>query len=296
LHRISTNQVEQLPVGKARYSILTADDGGAIDDIIIYARPDHVLLVANAANTDVVLAHLQRHAPAEISITHRADSALIAVQGPYAAKILAPLVDVDLTKLANYSSVDAHWHGVPFVLARTGYTGEDGFELFVPASHAQAIFRELLAAGGPQGLAPAGLAARDILRLEAGMPLYGNELTATITPLQAGLDWAVRFDKSEFLGRAALLAQRESLPSKIVGLQLEDRIPARAGYAVFDGDTRVGEVRSATIAPSLEGASIATALVSPATTEIGHTLQVEIRGRLYSAKVVSRPFYRRSRI
>jgi aminomethyltransferase len=291
--RISTNQLSTLKVGKARYSILMQNDGGAIDDIIVYRLEKSVLVVVNAANTARSLAAITNQAPDNLRITHRSDRALIALQGPRSEEILAPLLDGPIAGLANYACQPARIGSTDILVARTGYTGEDGFELFVPGSSAVEIFRLLLQAGKQYGIMPAGLAARDILRLEAGMPLYGNEMSATITPLQAGQAWAIKFDKGDFLGRAALLAQKEAGYSQIVGLKLNERIPARAGYAVFDGTTRVGEIRSATIAPSVGDASIATALVDAGHTEIGHTLSVEIRGTLYTAEVVSLPFYRR---
>jgi aminomethyltransferase len=291
LDRLSTNALSGLRVGKARYSILTHDDGGAIDDIIVYQLPTKVLVIVNAANTEIVVDHLRE----QTQIQHRRERALLALQGPLAASILAPLVDTDLTKLANYSCTPAKFGAIDILLARTGYTGEDGFEIACDVLHAPQIFAALMEAGTPYGLAPAGLAARDMLRLEAGMPLYGNELSREITPVQAGLEWAVRFDKGNFRGRTALLNQRETAYDRIVGLKLRERIPARSGYEVFADGKLVGQVKSATIAPSVGGASIATALVEAAVAEIGHTLSVAIRGTLYEADVVPLPFYRRSR-
>lgn len=295
LDSLNTNRMEGLPEGKARYSILTAENGGAIDDIIVYALADRILVVANAANTVAVLAHFRSHAPADVTVTHRSDRALLALQGPKAARILAPLAGDDVSFLGNYTIMASSVAGVPALIARTGYTGEDGFELFVPGDAAPALFRRLLEAGAEHGVLPAGLAARDVLRLEAGMPLYGNELSPQITPLQAGLDWAVRFDKGPFVGRDALYAGRETRSPVIAGLRLRDRIPARAGYRVLDGERETGTVRSATIAPALDGASIATALIEAGSAEIGHTLGIEIRGTIYPATVTAMPFYRRKR-
>jgi aminomethyltransferase len=194
-----------------------------------------------------------------------------------------------------YSCIETRVGGIDAVVARTGYTGEDGFEIFCAAEYATDLWDALLVAGRPAGLLPAGLGARDVLRLEAGMPLYGHELTEDITPLQAGLGWAVKFAKPEFPGRAALEAQRAAGEyARIVGLVLDGKVPARSGYPVFAGERHVGHVRSGSTAPSVGNKNIATALVAAAAAMPGTRLAVEIRGAQHAATVVALPFYKRA--
>jgi aminomethyltransferase len=229
-----------------------------------------------------------------VNRTH--DGALIAIQGPRSFELLQPLTDVDLSTLKYYYATEGEVAGIPAEIARTGYTGEDGFELFVKADAAQGLWERLTREGVRVGLAPAGLGARDVLRLEAGMPLYGHELEENITPLQAGLDAFVKLDKPWFVGKDALAAQKAADEfDRIVGIVMEGRAPARAGYAVFRGDERVGEVRSGSPAPALGGKNIATALVRKDASFEGSQLDVEIRGQRHRGTVVRLPFYKRPR-
>ena len=224
----------------------------------------------------------------------RGESALIAVQGPRSVDVLAPLVEAGIADLKYYTCVETKAGDAAAVVARTGYTGEDGFEIFLPADAAAGLWDVLL--GGHRGVAaPCGLGARDVLRLEAGMPLYGHELTEEITPLQAGLDWVVKLDKPDFLGEAALAAQKsaDDYP-RIVGIVMDGRAPAREGYHVFLGEKRVGEIRSGSIGPSVGNKSIGTALLEKEAATPGTDVVVHIRGTAYGAKVVQLPFYKRS--
>jgi aminomethyltransferase len=217
------------------------------------------------------------------------------VQGPRAVEILAPFVDIDIAALKYYFCAEAAVDGVAAVVARTGYTGEDGFELFVSGAEAPALWRRLLEAGRAAGLEPAGLGARDMLRLEAGMPLYGFELSEQLSPLAGGQGWAVKLSKPEFVGKAALAAQLEADDyARIAGFVMDGRVPARTGYPVFSGDRRVGEVRSASFSPSYGGRNIGTVLVEKAAAAAGTELGVEIRGTVHGAHVVPLPFYKRS--
>jgi len=226
--------------------------------------------------------------------SHHGSRALIAVQGPRALEILAPLCDVDIAAMKYYFCAEGSVDGAPAVIARTGYTGEDGFELFVEGEDATRLWRRLLECGAAHGLEPAGLGARDILRLEAGMPLYGHELEEDISPLAAGQRWAVKFRKPDFIGKAALVAQRDADDyDRIAGVALSGRVPARAGYPVFANGERVGEVKSASIAPSLGNTNIATVYVKKSAAEPGTKLAIEVRGTLHDATVVALPFYRR---
>jgi aminomethyltransferase len=291
---LTVNHVATMKPLQARYNIFTNDAGGAHDDVIFYRLPDRWLLIVNAANAAKMWAHLEANRRGDVRLTNRhGEDALIAIQGPRSVAMLGPYVDADIAAMKYYTCTPATIGGVRCVVARTGYTGEDGFELFLPGDAAVGVWDMLLAENRDDGLAPCGLGARDVLRLEAGMPLYGHEMDETITPLQAGLGWAIKFGKPAFRGKAALEAQAASDYARIVGLRLDGRAPARAGYRVVHEGTDVGEVRSGSIAPSLGGASIATALVAPAVATAGTRLGVQIRGTEHAASVVELPFYKR---
>jgi glycine cleavage system T protein (aminomethyltransferase) len=241
---------------------------------------------------------LSSQTPSGVTLTNRTpDSALIAIQGPRSLELLQPLTDVDLSAVKYYYAVEGSVAGVPAEIARTGYTGEDGFELFIAADAAPGLWDTLTREGARVGLQPAGLGARDVLRLEAGMPLYGHELEEDITPLQAGLDAFVKLDKPAFVGKDALMRQRAAGDyDRIVGLVMDGRAPARAGYAVWSGDRRVGEIRSGSPAPALGGKNIATALVRADASTLGTPLDIEIRGQRHRGTVVPLPFYKRKRV
>ncbi|MBA3307376.1 MAG: glycine cleavage system aminomethyltransferase GcvT [Chloroflexi bacterium] len=288
-----------LAVGRAHYSLIAAPDGGIIDDLIVYRlAEDRFLVVPNASNADRVATELEPRLAGLDAVMDDASAAtaLIAVQGPSARGILAPLTDVDLDALKYYAIVEGQAAGAPALVARTGYTGEDGFELFLAPDTAIGVWDRLMAAGVPEGLVPAGLGARDTLRLEAGMPLYGNELGLDTTPMEAGLDRLVKFDKrGDFVGRAALEAAREAGPRKrLVGLLLRGRGIARHGYPVYrpGEDSSVGEVTSGTLSPTL-GEAIAMAYVPLSAATPGTMLEVGVRASRVPAEVVPLPFYKR---
>ncbi|GAC1419197.1 MAG: glycine cleavage system aminomethyltransferase GcvT [Candidatus Velthaea sp.] len=293
---LTVNTVANMKPGQARYNIFTNDHGGAHDDVIFYRLDDERwLLVVNAGNAAKMWAHVSAHPGAGVTMTNRhGERALIAMQGPKSVEILKRFVDADIAGMKYYSCLETTVRGVDALIARTGYTGEDGFELFIESEHATDLWDALLAEGRDAGLEPAGLGARDVLRLEAGMPLYGHEMTEDITPIQAGIKWAVKLTKPAFAGKAALEEQvKDDHYDRIVGLTLDGKVPARSGYPVFHGDVRVGEVRSGSLAPAL-GKNIATALVSVAAAPQGTRLSVEIRGTRHDATVVALPFYKRS--
>jgi aminomethyltransferase len=297
---LTVNLVANMKPGGARYNIFTNDLGGAHDDVIFYRLDaERWLLVVNAGNAEKMWRLVSAAAPPTIDVVNNHGAhALIAVQGPRSLAILGGFVepDIDLAAMKYYSCVETRVRGVDALVARTGYTGEDGFEIFCDAEFATNLWDALLDEGRAAGLEPAGLGARDVLRLEAGMPLYGHELTEEITPLQAGLGWAVKLAKPSFAGRAALAAQAAAGSyDRIAGLLLDGKVPARSGYPVFAGDARVGEVRSGSMAPSLANRIIATALVAPAAADLGTRLEVEIRGTRHAATVVPLPFYKRPR-
>ncbi|MFV0127665.1 glycine cleavage system aminomethyltransferase GcvT [Streptomyces sp. HMX112] len=288
-------------VGRARYTMICREDGGILDDLIVYRLGEsEYLVVANASNAQTVLDALTERADGfDAEVRDDRDAyALLAVQGPESPGILASLTDADLDGLKYYAGLPGTVAGVPALIARTGYTGEDGFELFVEPRHAEKLWQALTEAGAPVGLIPCGLSCRDTLRLEAGMPLYGHELTTSLTPFDAGLGRVVKFDKEgDFVGREALrtAAGRAEAdpPRKLVGLVAQGRRVPRAGMAVVAGGAVIGEVTSGAPSPTL-GRPIAMAYVdaahaAPGTEGVG----VDIRGTHEPYEVVALPFYKR---
>lgn len=295
-------RLSALRVGRARYTMICDADGGILDDLIVYRLAEReYLVVANAANSQPVLDALRaRQGGFDAAVRDdRAAYALLALQGPAAAGVLAELTDVDLSALRYYAGEPGTVAGRPALVARTGYTGEDGFELFVSPEDAEPLWRALTAAGEPAGLVPCGLSCRDTLRLEAGMPLYGNELSTATTPFDAGLGRVVKFDKpGDFVGRKALAAAAERAaerpPRVLVGLVAQGRRVPRAGYPVLDADgATVGRVTSGAPSPTL-GRPIAMAYVDAAhATPAPGGVSVDIRGSREPHDVVALPFYSR---
>jgi aminomethyltransferase len=272
-------------------------DGGIIDDLIVYRTEEGYLIVCNAANHQAVLDHLdalRRRGDFDATVEDRsARTALIAPQGPRAAELLATLTELDLASLGYYRSQRGTVAGVDCLVARTGYTGEDGFELFCDARRATRLWDALVEAGEPLGLKPCGLGSRDTLRLEAGMPLYGNELGRDVNPYEANLGRVVKLDKGEFMGRAALAAVQQAGPvRKLVGLVMRDNAIARHGYPVLLDGAEVGLVTSGTASPTL-GEPIAMAYLPAAAAAVGSEVEVEVRDRPHRAEQVKLPFYRR---
>jgi aminomethyltransferase len=288
----------RLAVGRAQYSMIVAPDGGILDDLIIYRlADDRFMVVANAGNAAVVSDALAERLAGTRAILddHSLATGLVAIQGPRAVDVLRPLTDVDLDAVRYYAIADGTVAGIPAQVARTGYTGEDGFEVFVETDRTAALWDVLLDGVGAAGGLPVGLGARDTLRLEAGMPLYGNELDRDTTPFDAGLGRVVKFDKpGDFVGRAALeKAAAEGPRRRLVGLVVEGRGIARHGYPVHAGERRTGVVTSGTQSPTL-GQPIAMASIAAPDGEPGTILDVEIRDARVPARVVPLPFYRRS--
>jgi aminomethyltransferase len=256
LDRVTTNHVGGLGPWHAQYTLLLNRKGGVIDDLIVYRLQDRFLLVVNAANIEKDFDWIASHLSGDVDFRNVSDeTALLAWQGPKAAEILAPLVDADLSAVPSFGIVAARLGDVSVILARTGYTGEDGFEIFVPAAKATTVWDAVLAAGEPHGAGPVGLGARDTLRLEKQFRLYGQDMDESTTALEAGLGWVVRMDKGDFLGRDALAAQKESgIPRALVGLKVvsEGRLIPRPGCDVLVDGEVVGTVTSGTFSPSLE--------------------------------------------
>ncbi len=295
------SDISALAVTKAKYTMICREDGGILDDLIVYRLADErYLVVANAANAEVVLqALLQRADGFDAQVLDRRDDwALIAIQGPVAAEVLSDVTDADLGALKYYAIAEATVAGRPVWLARTGYTGEDGFEIFCAPGDAPAVWEALAAGGSGRGMIPAGLASRDSLRLEAAMPLYGNELSADLTPYEAGLGRVVRLEKpGNFVGRDALARRAHQPVARTrVGLRPEGRRTPRAGSVVLHPATgsEVGAVTSGAPSPTL-GHPIAMAYVDSSLAEPGQRLDVDVRGTTVAAEVVALPFYRRAR-
>lgn len=303
LQQVTSNDVAALQPGEAQYSMLPNPTGGVIDDIIVYRLQDEpgYFVVINAANhaKDVAWLQEQRSARPRLEVEVRDvsdDLGMIAIQGPNALEIVGALTDAPLAELKPFSCSRATVAGIPLLAARTGYTGEDGFEFYVPQDATMALWDALMAAGEPLGLAPIGLGARDTLRLEARMPLYGNELADDISPLEAGVGWAVKLDKGDFVGRDAIARLKEDgVPRKTVGFRLVERAgSARHGYEVQVDGHVVGVVTSGGRSPSL-GDEIGLALVDAGVAGVGKPLDIIIRGRPVRAEQVKLPFYRRSK-
>ncbi|PJN23432.1 glycine cleavage system aminomethyltransferase GcvT [Kitasatospora sp. CB02891] len=298
--------ISALGVLRARYTMICREDGGILDDLIVYrTADDEYLVVANASNAQVVLDALtERAAGFDATVRDDRDAyALLAVQGPEANGILAKLTDADLPGLKYYALLPATVADRQVWLARTGYTGEDGFEIFCAPADAEHLWTSLTGAGTAEGLVPCGLSCRDTLRLEAGMPLYGHELSTELTPFDAGLGRVVRFDKTanggEFVGRKALeeaaAAAEANPPRKLVGLVSEGRRVPRAEYSVVDAEGAViGRITSGSPSPTL-GKPIAIAYVDAAHAEPGATVAVDVRGKAEPVQVVALPFYKRAR-
>lgn len=299
LQRTTSNDVARLSDGQAQYSSLPMPNGAPVDDVIVYRHaPERYLLVVNASNVEKDLAWLQGQQPEGCVLGDVSDAyALLALQGPASQEILQKVTALDLGAIRFYSFAVGELGGRPATVSRTGYTGEDGFEIFVAPADAEPLWRRLMEVGAERGLVPAGLGARDTLRLEARMCLYGNDMDETTTLVEAGLGWIVSLGeaKGEFPGRAVLAAQKASgPPRRLVGFEVTGRGIARHGYPVYLGDEAVGTVTSGTYAPFLQK-NIGLAYLPAARTAHGTEFEVEIRGRRVSARVVPTPFYKRPR-
>lgn len=301
LQRITTNDVSKLQPGEAHYSMLPNPDGGVIDDILIYRHPDGTsyMVVVNASNRrrDVAWMHEQRGQLRDLDVTVldiSDETGMIAIQGPNAVAITQSLSADDLSDIGNYWWRAGTIAGVPAMIARTGYTGEDGFEIYPPIAHAGDIWDALMVAGAKQGLEPIGLGARDTLRLESRMPLYGQELSDTISPYEAGVGWAVKLKKGDFVGRDAMAKVKADGPNrKAVGFHMIERSGApRTHYPVGVDGVIIGEVTSGAFSPTL-GENIGLALIRPEYAGEGKPLQVDIRGKWINAEQIKMPFYKR---
>jgi aminomethyltransferase len=296
IQKLTPNDAGKLVDGRVQYSAFLTERGTFVDDLLVYRRaPDSWLLVVNASNATKDFEWARSHASGDVRLEDRSENyALIAVQGPLASKLLARLSQPDPSDLPYYGFRMATVLGAPALVSRTGYTGEDGFELYLPPEAAATVFRGLLEAGRPEGVVPCGLGARDTLRLEAKMALYGNDIEDTVTPWEADLGWIVRMGKGEFIGRQALAEQKaRGVPRRLVGFEMVDRGIARHGYPAKTAHGS-GVVTSGTHSPTL-GRPIGLALLPASAGAIGTEIEIEIRGRAAKARVVETPFYRRKK-
>jgi len=296
VQRLTTNDAAKLQIGDAQYSLMCYPDGGTVDDLLVYRTgEDSYLLVINAGNIDKDVEWIKNHREGDVTIKNiSAETAQLALQGPLAEQVLQKLTDTDLSEIKFFGfKQDVDLAGVKGLVSRTGYTGEDGFEIYFPAEDAKTLWNHILEAGKEEGVLPCGLGARDTLRFEARLPLYGQELSESITPIEAGLGFAVKPEKGDFIGCDVLKQQKEEgAPRKLVGIEMIDRGIPRHGYPVFSGDERIGEVTTGTQSPSLKK-NIGLALIRSEYAKVDGTVEVEIRGKKLKAQIVKTPFYKR---
>jgi aminomethyltransferase len=299
VQHVTTNDASKLVVGQAQYSVICQDDGAAVDDCIVYKfADDRYMVVVNASNKDKDFAWLQSHKhDFDCELVDRSDDyALIAIQGPKAPEILARVTDTNLDGIKYYHFEEGRVAGVEAIISRTGYTGEDGFELYVGSGDAVTVWRRLLEVGAQENLQPTGLGARDSLRLEMGYALYGNDIDDRRTPLEAGLGWVVKLDKGEFVGKEALVALKAAgIKEKLVGFELKDRGFPRHGYGVRVNGEPAGEVTSGIHSPSL-GKGIGMAYVPVDSSKAGNEIEIMVRDKGVMAEVVKTPFYKQGSV
>jgi aminomethyltransferase len=297
VQRLTTNDAARLAPGRVQYSALPTEGGTFVDDVTTYRlADDRFLLTVNASNIAKDIAWIRAHAGGRrVEVTDRSDdTALLALQGPRAAEMLQPLTRLDLAGLRYYGFAEGEVAGQGALVSRTGYTGEDGFEIYLAAEGAEAVWDRLLDVGGDR-ICPVGLGARDTLRLEAKLALYGHDIDEEHTVLEADLGWIVKFDKGDFIGRPALARQREEgVRRKLVGFEMVGRGIARQGYPIVRGGRRIGQVTSGAPAPTLQR-SIGLGYVEIEAAAVGTEFAVEIRGAPVAARVVPTPFYKRGR-
>ncbi len=293
LQRMTTNNVAALKEGEIQYSCMTLPTGGIVDDLLIYKLDDKYMLVVNAANIEKDFNWLSSHLDGDVRLTNNsAQTALLAIQGPNAEKVLSEVTDYNLDEMKYYTSAVATIAGVEVLFSRTGYTGEDGFEIYLPPEHAATLWNALREAGKKYDMALVGLGARDTLRLEMKMALYGNDIDETTTPIEAGLGWIVYLDK-DFIGKDVIAKQKEEKPPRrLVCLEMEGKVFPRHGYEIYDGNKVIGTVTSGTFSPSLKK-PIALGYVPREKAKIGTTVEIAVRNSKHPAVVVKPPFYKK---
>jgi aminomethyltransferase len=294
IDRLVTNDIESLKPGQVRYTPMCYPDGGIVDDLLVYRFEDHLMLVVNASNIDKDLEWVKSRLAPGVQVENISDDvALIAVQGPRSQDFLRSHSDVNLSDIRYYEAVEGNVAGAFGIISRTGYTGEDGFELYVRPDEAGRLWERLLETGAPLGLKPIGLGARDTLRLEAGLMLYGNDIDDTTTPLEAGLGWTVKFGVHDFVGRETLERQKsEGVQRRMVAVELEDRVIPRPHYEIRSQGEHVGELTSGTYSPTFEH-GIGLAYVRKSDAKAGTNVEVVVRQQEHPARIVRKPMYKR---
>lgn len=296
VQRITTNDAGKLSAGRVQYSAMCYDDGGIVDDLLVYRMDDHFMLVVNASNIRKDFQWMQQHVNGDVKLKNRSDEiSLLAVQGPQSLATLQKLTDADLSSMAYYHFIRHRLADVDMIISRTGYTGELGFELYFASDTAvcTGVWEEIMNAGNEFGIAPTGLGARDTLRLEMGFCLYGHDIDQSTNPLEAGLGWITKLDKSGFLGGEALLKVKQAgLRRKLVGFELADRAFPRQGYAILSNGSSIGTVTSGTFSPTLDR-GIGMGYVDTEHAKAGTDIQVSIRNRSIPGCVVSLPFIKK---
>jgi len=298
LQRMMTNDISRLINGAAQYTAMCYENGGTVDDLLVYKLADnHYLLVVNASNIDKDYQWLNDHAERDVTLENLSGNiAQLALQGPLAEKVLQKLSSTDLSQIGVFKFQQGiEINGKKVLVSRTGYTGEDGFEIYCESKDAAELWHAILAAGKQEGILPCGLGARDTLRFEANLALYGQELSPDISPLEAGIGFAVKLNKEAFIGKEALVKQKENgILKKSVGIEMIDRGIPRHGYPVYKGEKLIGVVTTGTQSPTLKK-NVGLALISTENSELNSEVEVEIRGKRVKAKVVSTPFYKREK-
>lgn len=295
IQRLITNDIERLSPGKALYSPMCNPEGGTIDDLLVYMKGlQHFLLIVNAANIDKDYNWVLNQADEGVAIRNISEETCqLALQGPAAQTILQRLTTVELSQIKYFNFSYGQVQGCECLISRTGYTGEDGFELYFPSEYAEKLWETLMSAGEQEGLRPIGLGARDTLRFEAALALYGHELTDSISPVMAGLGWTVKFNKDNFIGKESLWQESQQGPKyRLVGLEMLERGIPRPNYIISKEDKEVGWVTSGTFAPTL-GKNLALAYVKAEWAEVGNQLDVFVRDKPLKASIVPKPFYKR---
>jgi len=295
VQHLVTNDVFKLAENQVLYTCMCYENGGIVDDLLVYNLKDHILLVVNGANIDKDFAHIQKYAPNNVQLVNRSDeTALIAVQGPLSQDVLGRLTDYPLGNLKYYNADCADIAGEKLLFSRTGYTGEDGFEIYIPSAKAVKIWEPLYQIINELGGSPIGLGARDSLRLEMKFALYGNDISAQTNPLEAGLGWVVKLDKGDFIGRGAIARVKDQgLTRKLVGFEVEGKVFPRQHYVISRNNQQIGEVTSGVFSPSLQK-GIGMGYVETDYSKPGSTFDIEIRGKKQLATVVKPPFYKRN--
>ncbi|MEK7774855.1 MAG: glycine cleavage system aminomethyltransferase GcvT [Candidatus Zixiibacteriota bacterium] len=294
LQKVTTNNVAALTANKIQYSCMPNPQGGIVDDLLVYCLGDSYFLVVNASNIKKDFDWLTSQKFGDVTIIdNSATTSLLAIQGPNAQRVMSRLTSVDLAAMEYYTSAKTQVNGVDLIFSRTGYTGEDGFELYIPFAESGRVWDAVIEAGEPEEMALIGLGARDSLRLEMKMALYGNDIDDTTSPVEAGLSWIVNFDK-DFVGKSTIQRQKEEKPKRrLVCLELSGRAFPRHGYDIYDNGAVVGKVTSGTFSPSLQ-IPIAMGYVPTEKSKPGSTVEVDIRGKRFPATVVAPPFYKKA--